>query len=269
MRDLMPLSILLIGCAPGPAEPSLVRDLRVIAATVEPPEIGPDEVAAAAITVAAPLGEGVETLAWTCLDLGDGCLEAAAADWLVIGDQPTLDLELTAPPAAIVEQAPFLPVTLWTLACAPGVCPVIAEAEAAVVSGTLPPGLATGLADPASWLADLPMAGVSLARRTVIVSARPVEARNTNPTLVVTPPDGLSVGGSAELSIAATDADGDMLTAWVYATDGGFERAELPVDAPADVVLYAPEATGTVDLWVVVEDGRGGSALWSGTVEVR
>ena len=56
-----------------------------------------------------------------------------------------------------------------------------------------------------------------------------------------------------------------------YITGGGFKMTDTLVGEPGEVnrVGFAPKKSGPVDLWVVLNDGLGGVAVWTaqGTVK--
>lgn len=260
---------LLLGCGAGPATETLVPDLRILAIVAEPPEVAPGEQVTLGVHTMDPAGTGVEGLLWSCLDLGDGCLEAAlpAAGATVFSP---VDGVASVPRTIPSELAPLVadgvtvvPVPLWALACAPGLCPVIDAARAAPEPGTAEAeALAAELADPTAWLAELPLTGVSLALTTVSVSARPVEERVTNPTLspVADGPYTAPAGGELDLSFTVDRP----LTAWGYTTLGGFGTvsAEVEPEEPLELTWYAPEEPGDGEMLIVGVPEEGGQAVW-------
>jgi hypothetical protein len=60
-------------------------------------------------------------------------------------------------------------------------------------------------------------------------------------------------------------------TAAGLTTAGGFDAVSDPVDPDGRVTLswYTPEDPAPADLYVVVDDGLGGTAVWRGSATVR
>jgi hypothetical protein len=256
---------LLVGCMAGPNEDTVVDDVRVLAIQADPPEVGPGEASALTVTVVDPAGLAPDVLLWTCLDLGEGCLEAAgpADSWLTLAtpaDEQILSPRFAPPALASVlgDELPTLPVPTWALACPPGVCPLIEDAREALGAGAVPEDLAARLAAPEAELASLGFEEVSLARASLWVTSLPESERNRAPVL-----QGVEIDGD-QLIVTAEDPDGDDLQAWPYATAGAFERPQVPLGSDP-LVYYPPDDGGSARLYVVVDDSRGGQALWRGS----
>lgn len=145
--------------------------------------------------------------------------------------------------------------TVWALACAPGACD----------------GPGDDLADPSVWMPSLPSARVSLARRTVLVSPSAEQRLNANP--VIEPagavPTEAPVGLPIALRFQVTDLDVGEPAAFGFATSGGFSMGSGYAEGVAELEFLAPEEPGPVDLWVVVDDGLGGTAWWTGRIDAR
>ncbi len=261
---------LLAGCM-GANEDTLVDELRVMAVVVEPPEAAPGATVAITAYIADPAPDSAEgapdVLLWTCTNLGDGCLEATEPGQSTTVGAPTdgqLVTTRTVPPAlagVVGDGTTVLPLLLWTLACAPGLCPAIDLAAAAPAPDTADADtLATFLADPITGAEDLPLVGTSLALAQVAVSTR--AAPLTNP--VLTPPTDLpavDVGGSVDITFTVDRAG----TAYGYTTRGGFDATEYEVvDGTVILTWFGGDEAGTADLWVVVNGADGGSAVWRG-----
>ncbi|MFT4627289.1 MAG: hypothetical protein ACI8PZ_005971 [Myxococcota bacterium] len=263
MRWALPLAAL--ACSAGPNAETRIEELRVVQVVVEPPEVAPGDIAQATITIADPEARGVEVLTWTCTDLGEGCLEQSLPLelWAVVSTPVDEQVEHTiAVPqelSALVSQVPFLVTTVWVLACEPGLCPVIDD----VVRGRARPGT---LADPDALLTDLPITGVSLASRRVVVSDAPVDARNMNP--VITPDflDDALVSDARSIELRFV-VDEETVVAYGFADAGGFGMpAEDARDGAVEVEWFAPNRRRDTNLYVAFEDGEGGAALWRGIV---
>lgn len=265
----------LLGCGAGPNEETLVPDVRVMAAVAEPPEVGAGESVEVAVHLFDPAGEGIEGVLWTCLDLGDGCLEAALP---AVGASllDPVDGVATVTRAVPAELAPLvadgttvLPVPVWVLACAPGVCPLVAAVAAAPEPGTAEAeALAADLADPTAWMAELPIEGVSLGFTTVGVSARPEAERARNPAATVAAPGpyGVEVEGELEVRMRA-DLE---VTWWAYTTLGGFDAPSRDADPDEEVgfTFYAPEEAGTAEVLFLAVTEDGGQTVWRTTIDV-
>lgn len=266
MRALLCGAALLVGCG-GPNEETLLDELRVLAVVLEPPELAPGESTTVSAVVVDPLAEGVEALIWTCADLGEGCLEAAApaqGSTVATPVDGVISAEIAVPSAlagAVADGETVLPVPLWTLVCAPGLCDVIALAASAPAVGSEDAQpLSAFLADPSAAMAELPLSGTSLALTLLRVSQRadPI----TNPVLTSTL-TALTAAPEESVDIPLTVASADTTTAYGYATGGGFDGTDAPVvDGTVTLTWIAPEEEGTYDLYIVVTGEDGGSAVW-------
>ena len=85
-----------------------------------------------------------------------------------------------------------------------------------------------------------------------------------NPQLAVEPGtdrlEGIARRGELDLDFTVPGAE----RAWGYSTAGGFLRPSEDVSSEGEVSLqwFAPEK-GDADLYVVFEDGDGGTTVWS------
>ncbi len=278
MKRILPL-VFLAACGAGPQEETLLSELRVIAVVAEPPEVAPGEATTLTLTVADPLAAGADVVVWTCAPIGGVCLEATAhdlTDQVALASLQDQQVQVTLRPSALLagalaEAPDGVPLPLWILACEPGLCPLVGRVSAALrAGGPAPEDLAVDLADPRAWIADLPAEGVSLAVRALTVSSRPPEARNRNPVIddvayLATP---TAPESALDLQVRATD-DGDALSALPFATSGGFGDPAVPlIEGDATLTWFAPAEAGEAELFVVVEDGVGGAAVWRGAVTV-
>lgn len=239
--------VLLAGCTAGPAPETTLADVRVVALDAATPELAAGATVVFDALVADPLGGGTQVAVWT--------------DWGLDGP---LTLTSGSPEGEHFVTAMAVPATLeativdvWVLACRDDLCAVLDDVDANV--------------EPPTLLEGLPFDGVSLARRSLVVSTRPVEERNTNPVLTVDPPASFSPDAPVDVVVEAEDADGDAITVAPYATGGGFGTIlELLVDAePSSLPLYGPADGDTMRIYVTATDGVGGSASWSGDVPVE
>lgn len=281
----------MLGCNSGPSAETLVSELRVLAVLADIPEARPGETVALESLVVDPLENGYDAIAWSCTFTGDTCLESAGftgAAWdglvgVASPDEPWLASRYTVAPqlADFVGRDPVPLVQHWTLACEPGLCPVIDAALAAPEpGGAAATALQAQLSDPFTVLESLPMQGVSLALRSLSVSTRSDGERVTNPTVACRARDGelgdpliVEAGGRLPMWCAVDgtyDGDGAI---WGYTTAGGWEGESQELDngdTDKEYVFIGPEAVpdGPVPLWVVISDGFGGVGIWEGEVEI-
>jgi hypothetical protein len=289
-----PLLLLLagvLGCNSGPSAETLVSELRVLAVLADLPEARPGETVLLESLVVDPLDNGYDAIAWSCTFTGESCLESAgftgvAWDGLVGAESPEdpwLPSAYAVPQqlAEFVSDEPVPLVQHWTLACEPGLCPVIDDALAAPEPGSAAASsLQDQLSDPFAVLETLPMQGVSLALRSISVSTRSDEERVSNPTVACRPKEGelgdpLSVEAGGRLPLwcdvsGTYDGDGAM---WGYTTAGGWEGEAQELDngdTDKEYVFIGPEEVpdALVPIWVVISDGFGGVGIWEGEVEV-
>ena len=266
-----------IACG-GPNDETLVDELRVLSMVSNPPEVTPGETYVIQHLTHIPLGTGSERITWPCTFDGTGCAEAAFAtqldDWVHLtepnGDEVSTSTWRTPEGLQILlsEENPQVQIPHWTLACAPGLCPIIDAVRRAPEPGTSEwTAVADALANPFDWLAEYPKKGVSLATKAVSVSVLPDGQRNVNPILSrdTTTPVTVSLEGSVSLEFTVTDED--PLTAFGYTTLGGFGATREDISSGTFTqTLYAPveetdNRSGT--LYVIVNDARGGSAIWT------
>lgn len=276
-----------LGCGVGSSHPSQVNDVQVLAAVVEPAQPAPGDTVLAQVYVADPLERGTELLVWSCTPADDlpcaelvGGVEALAA----VVDEPVegrFSLVRTIPEeaASLAVQAGFgaegLALVVFLLACEPGLCPVISEARAALAAPQdteAARALAAQLADPESWMRDLPLEGVALATRLVPLAGG--GSRNENPSAEqrfrpsgdVGTPLRVQPGEAVNLRFSVYDPDGTRVDAFGYTTLGRFDEERVREDRENDAVLHwllAPEEPGTGTVWVVFDDRDGGRAVWT------
>lgn len=263
--------MLLLAACGGPDEETLVDEVRVLAVVAEPPEVVPGAPVSLTATVADPEGEGAEIMLWTCTDLGDGCLEAAEPDLGVSVGEPTdgtFTVERTAPAALagiVADGETVLPLPLWSLACAPGLCPPLELARKDRTDAETEE-LNTFLADPTTGMEDLPLSGTSLGFTFLSVSMRAEPVVNP----VIAPPETIEVDAGGSVTFVVGVESADVATAWAYTTGGGFEAASVEVvDGSAELTWFGPEKAGEETVWVVVVGEDGGSAVWSTVATVN
>ncbi len=310
------LFLLLAACG-GRNDETTLTELRVVAMIAAPPEVGPGQSTTLTSVIVDPAAKGVETLTWTCTNLGEGCLEPTLGlSWYVTGtpdldglvsatftvpglggppasdtgtdtgtgdtgtgdtgtgdtgtgdtgtgdtgavepgtdtgasDTGTFDTSTLPPPAPLVGA--------YTLACAPGVCPVIAKAQA----GTLD---ASDLADTTALMKSLPLQGTSLATRRIWLGSGVNAHQNPVATLAEEP----VAGSEVALRFTVSGSFGDEPSAYGYAEGGAFDagRYRIAEDGTVTLTWFPPEEGGLGNVYVVFNDGLGGTALWRRTLE--
>ncbi len=268
----MVLLALLAGCMPGPNEETIIDDLRVVAAVVEPPEIAPDEAATVDLHIADPLGLNPDVLVWTCTRTGPGCAERDqpldGRSWAapVTDGIATVDLPTTVGQAAAASDT-VLAVELWTLACEPGACDIFERWRNAVPGTGLSHDVAIELEDPGSLISDVEFEKAALAVKRVFVSSRPAEERARNPVLDALGSEPGDEEGSLTMSFSIQgDADVEL---WAYATSGGFASTRVPVDGGVAELDFFPGETRDGEVFVVAVQDDGGAAVWRGAAPVR
>lgn len=212
-------------------------------------------------TVADPLETGADVLIWHCTNLGDGCLEEGSDHaWVesLVDGQATATTTVPAALGAFASDEPFRGLSAWALACEPGLCPQMDDPTV------------YDLADPTSWLADLPIHGVSLAFLPLAVSTRTERVENPVLTPDFDVPTAVAGGESFDLHflVGLSVVAGPDTLAFGYATGGGFEKTEYTVGDDGEVTLtwIAPDEAGDIDIFVEVNDGAGGVGVWTGSV---
>ena len=266
-------AVLLWGCMAGPQPETLVDDLVVVSLVSDPPEAGPGDTVGMDVHLGVPNDKAVDFLLWTCLPIGeDACLEKDAEQryFFVESAEDALQFEQTVPFETAGLLAAFgeeVPVFVWAMACEQGLCPLLEQAKAGSIDES-------DLVNPIESLKTLPFDGVSLAWRTLWLSDRPVEERRKNP--VLTPdfelPEMVGAGESVTLTFLVDDV-GEEAEAFGYSLSGGFGAVETRVfNGAVELTWFAPEEleeSGESTLWVVVQDPAGGSALWTGSLNLE
>jgi hypothetical protein len=269
--------LLLAACTSPPWDPdSLVDELRVVAVVGSPPEVAPGESLDLDVHVMDPADGPRDVLGWFCTFWSGTCAEAGVdrplADFAVVRRDADLveRVRFTVPPelaTLLPPDAAAQPLAWWTLACRPGLCPVIDAVEAAPAPGSAAwDDLVLDLAAPGAWLRDLPMEGVSLAVKTLLVSQRPASERNRNPVLEREDDEPIEVAPDEIVDLAF---DVDEGAVHPLASAGAFSAPAFGAQGETRVRWYAPSLPGTVDLLVVAEDGVGGTGVWRHAATVR
>jgi len=285
MRRAAIVLALLAGCRPEPGEaPSLVRGVRVLAVRGEPAEAAPGE-----------------RVTWRVLLAGPDGTPAAPAQWALCSfPRPLSEPNAVAAACGIDDTRVIAQAATEASAALPAdVCQLFGPDTPPGSTGLRPrdPDVTGGYYQPVRVTVggtvaygfqrircNLASAAVDLARE---FDAR--YQRNQNPTLTVAPPPVAAPGTTLALTArwpaeAAENYvyfDGRALVlrrealrvSW-FASAGAFaaDRTGAAEDDPATVsdnTWTAPDTPGVVHFWVVLRDGRGGTAFTTFDVDVR
>ncbi|MBX2798342.1 MAG: hypothetical protein KTR31_11750, partial [Myxococcales bacterium] len=202
---------------------------------------------------------GSEVLLWSCLPItGSAGLAPDLRGALPPGVEPGCVRHHQVPvdEQVVVQGVAVAPLPVWMLACAPGLCGDLQGVDDAQ------------LEDPLDWLTELPVSGVSAASRAAPLHMEGEEPA-LNPPIEESPP--LLVEGATGQVIPLSFLAPGAQIAFGYTTAGGFSMPSYDVSSEGRVALswVAPEEPGAARLYVVVEDGRGGSTLWRGDAAIR
>ena len=271
------LVLLSIGCGDTAPE-TLVDELRVMASVAEPPEVHPHMPFSYETYFANPEEVDATAMTWVCTNLGSGCLEAAGgaqsiATEALEGLAPTWQRTLSVSPSlmGVVQGGPITATQVWTLYCADGVCPVIDAAAGVDPTEPWPESLQDDLSNPTSWMADLPMTGVSLAYQLLTTSLS--DDPHQNPTL--TPdadvPTSLKRDKSFSIRVQVDGEFSEQAQLYNYITGGGFKNPSTFVTAGDTIELEgtAPKKGDEARIWIVLVDGLGGMAVWTEQFSLR
>ena len=302
----LPLFAAAIGCGGVRDTPNTILGVQVVAIETEPAEPAPTELLRLRAWVADGHDRGADTLVWLCTPYEGRCLEAfpewpenpnglPVSVWARVGRaRPTFETSGVGWPlfADIADRRYDLPEELrgkllvWALACTPGVCDIIDRVAAnPVITSEAYASVARELADPASWIDDLPRRQVSVALKVVPVDlgdpdfldepepdytygAEPDPTGDDGPNRA--PTLRLLDEGTEEVRVFEVgDLDADEIALSAFVTAGGVHsemsasintettgRAVVMHQAPID-----PRREGV--MYVVLEDGNGGTSVWS------
>jgi len=276
------LALSAVACG-GPVEETLVPELRVLAAIPDVPEAAPGEGLGVQVTAIDPDDAGYDALVWLCTPTGPPgapCLEATSGTtdgWTARVDETGRAEGLTVPAAlagVLSDEVPEVQTTVWVLTCAPGLCPLIDRAAAATDADSGWDQLVTDLSDPAAHARELPLEGVALTRRSLVVSMRSEDARNQHPRFTRTPDAVQRVAVGGEVTLDFDVEDDETVDVYGYTTLGGFDASFVTVSDlgyadPTWIVGEDAESGQRAELVVIASDGRGGEVLWRGSGEVE
>jgi len=278
---LVPL-LLLLGCEEEVVASTVIEHVQIVSMVADPPEVQPQESTDITVTIADPDGLSPEVAVWVCVPIGAAgrCLESeltGEAQRVVTGVRDPITHAFTASvvPLAvdvaevdevIDEGGRFNGILAFALACAPGACDLFEQLEA----GTVDP---IDLSDPGRLLRDVPMAKGHAAWRTLTVSRESERFRHDNPVLLPQFPQPLenTAGNTEELGVVA---DGQFSNGLIYplTTVGGFavdSVATGPESPYLPWVAREQDAGKEGHVYIVVDDGLGGQAVWHGEASVR
>ena len=260
----------LLACGIDLGDAYSLGDVTIVATIATPPAVYPSETLDVEVHIANPEGRELEALVWLCFPVDGRCLESNlpvrswtraldVADGLVVTRFSGIDSGNLPTGAASVTTF------LHTLVCPVGMCPVIEDVRTAPVISD--DRLGEILADPEALLAQIPMAGTSYAVRSLEVLLRPSDKRNWNPKLTPSFSHGNRVtapsGTSNALIFDVTDANGDPATGYGYTTLGSWVDAKESVTGSRLTLEWVtPDSPENGRIFVVVEDRKGGVAIW-------
>ena len=291
------VACMMISCM-GPDQETLVDELRVMAIQAEPAEVQLRDFMPAAdgsvstpvinVVVADPLEAGYQIAVWPCTNFGDGCeerqlFEDTPEEWIFLseGTESLVTVPVLNNPlwGALLIQSPTpdIPVaitSIFVLACTPETCLEIQNA----INGTWN---LDKFSDPLDWISTLPIEGSSMAIKQLPVSnGMTDDTRLKNPTLIplFELEEPLTVSGTEPavlpFEITLFQQDEGVASIFGYTTLGGFDRnvfanngLKMPALEPSErsINWYAGDAEpGDADLFVIVEDGVGGTDFWVG-----
>jgi len=269
--------LVMVGCGETSPE-TLIDELRVIASVAEPPEVQPGATFDFTSYVANPDDRVGAMATWVCTNLGEGCIEAAGgtvslASAALEGEAQvwTRTLDLASALAPVVAEGPVTATQVWTMACRQDTCPVLDAIASLSPTDPWPEELRNDLANPTTWMADLPMADVSLAYQ--LLTASFSDEPHQNPTLTPAADMPTSLARDQTFSLPFT-VDGDFAEqAQVYGsiTGGGFKMPSTYVEAGDTITLEgtAPKDAEEARIWVTLVDGQGGVAVWTESLPVE
>jgi len=261
---MVSLFLLIIGCSGGFNVETLIEELRIVATVVDPPEANPGEMVNVTLHIADPSASSPQVASWTCGGFSDTCLETDPnrADIATQQGQAfTAQVLIPMEAEGLLQDFNEVVTSVWSLACEEDVCPLITN----IANGTV---TNQQLSEPATSLQELPMTGVSLARRSLWISNRTSD-RRTNPT--ITPNFEVPINASPGESIPLTfTTSGTTDIGYGYATAGGFETTDEPIiDGQLSMTWIAPDIQASATLWVVTESTDTGSAVWSSEILIQ
>lgn len=274
------LAVGLVACG-GPNDQTVLKELRVISIRTEPALWDAQQDTVVTSTVFEVEPSTAETLTWSCLPGPDGCIEAGFGDFSFPLDSFTTvstpnELEevvhtirgIPLPPeAAGIPFGPFV----YTLACEPGLCPLIEAVQANPEPGSKAWQKAVdSLSDPFTLLQDYPIEGVALSYRSLEIL--PPESEQPAPIVVERLNDRNEAALEAELKIRFSVESDAPVTVYPFTEIGGFVESSLqvlPEEGEVSLTWVAPAEAGSGRIYVDFEGTEGRSTLWRGNLKAK
>jgi hypothetical protein len=277
--------ILLVGC--GPSEETLLDELRVISLRSDPAVLQFESETTITATVYSPDDAAADVLIWTCLPVGEGCLEADAlgaqrplSAWTtvstLVGDEAQHVVPATGPlpPAEVLGGFTVDRVPVWALTCAPGACPLMDAVRADPPVGSEAwVDAAAALRDPFNLIVGLPIANTSLSLRSMPAQGTP-EVEASNPLVEVAEPvDETPAGPEGTRTLVFDVQHPGAVMAYPLASFGAFTEREVEViDGRVSLEWVVPELVEEAEqvrVYVAFEAADGGSAIWRGALAAK
>lgn len=236
---IAPWCVWLTACGAMPNDITLIDDVRLIAAIADPPSAAVGETYTLTAIIADREERPVDVVIWWCLPEELGPCEVQTPD--LVGDE------------AVATLTAGLPVPVFIVACADGSCADPSEDD---------------LRDPYGWLQRLPLEGVTAGTRTVRVTELPPEKRPGNPVITEAPAGPLTAAPEEALSLRFVAPGAFIASGITSAGAFGAINTNVAEDGSVDLTWFAPTDEGDARLYVVVDDGAGGAAVWRGSVAV-
>jgi hypothetical protein len=293
------------GCSAGSLPATTVTGLQVVAISATPAQPTPTQPLSLEVWVADGLGLGADVVVWMCTPVDGRCLEF---DALPGSDGLPLQFVTKTGPAEPVFRTtvawPLLAdiareyvagggaaldedlgegaegILVWALACVPGLCDVVRAVQADAVAASPTWWDATAaLSDPAVILEGVEPGEASIAVKFVPTWSLtdPPEtfyAPNLAPSLAVVD----ASPAQAVTRLSWFDPDGDEVDLQAFTTAGVVSAYRTgpsevtvvgrPTRTAAEALLRDPTWRAG-DTFLVAEDGRGGTAVWSSTASQR
>jgi len=288
----------LAGCGETPLPVTTVQGLQVVAITATPAQPTGLQTVELEVWVADGLGLGAEVLLWMCSPVDGRCLEFEALPGSVgLPLQFVTEVGTADPVFRATVNWPFLAgiatdyldpevvgglidgddtdvtvpgLLVWAVACVPGVCDVIRQVRAdPIAAGPTWVEATAALSNPAKILEGLEPGEASVAVKFLPLWTTPFGTGtfyfpNSAPLVEADPSD----LPPADRVVNWLDPDGDDVQFQVFTTGGTVELG-AGTNPNQVTIRHEPDRFGWGDVFLVAEDGRGGSAVWSSTRSER
>lgn len=290
-----------VGIETFPPEPSLYDLLRFKAWVADGRGYGADvllwmctPVDGECLEAYPPTTLGLPLQLWTFRGVADPVLDVTSAWPTLVGIAQALAEEVpdTGPDAAgrartttattFSTPEPVDGLIVWALACAPGACPIVdAVAHDPVAGSEAWRAVAHDLANPQEWLEDIPPGEASLAVKVVpfheasdldeltfgTTTGTDDGVPNHAPTITVIESHLGPDAGIVTFQVTDVDEDDEVLQR-AFATSGAVELTTSTLGSGSQWLTWRGGAVkGPATLFLVAEDGVGGTTVWSSAVE--